>query len=177
MFWDQDAMTMHAALVAECLDDFATGIPRVLLGDFNVKPEDPGYHMLTTGNLAADVHMRIQQRMFPGWQLQLQAPLASAYCLAHGESGAAGEPAYAPHDGFLTPSLFLVPPCLVPPCLVPLCLVPSSLLRSVSSGRVFYGQVHQPHVQPQPGVHGRLGLHFRVSALASARRHGHAAAH
>jgi endonuclease/exonuclease/phosphatase family metal-dependent hydrolase len=94
MFWDQDAMAMHVALVAECLDDFAGQVPRVLLGDFNIKPEDSGYRMLTTGHLAGDVEARIQHRFFPGWRLKLQAPLASAYCLARGIPGAGGEPAY-----------------------------------------------------------------------------------
>jgi hypothetical protein len=40
---------------------------------------------------------------------------------------------------------------------------------------VYVGQVHQPHVQPRPGVHGSPGLHFRLPALARGRRHGHAA--
>ena len=87
-------MTMHAALLAECLDEFAGGdVPRVLLGDFNTKPEDHAYRLLTTGQIDADVQARIQQQLFPGWKPKLLSPLHSAYCLAHGVQGAAGEPA------------------------------------------------------------------------------------
>ena len=53
-------MCMHAALLVECLDDFAGGdSPRVLLGDFNIKPGDAAYDLITTGQL--DEEMQVCQ--------------------------------------------------------------------------------------------------------------------
>eukprot|EP00750_Incisomonas_marina_P020255 INCI3873.1.p1 GENE.INCI3873.1~~INCI3873.1.p1 ORF type:complete len:396 (+),score=69.92 INCI3873.1:129-1316(+) len=98
LFFDLDVMVIHTALVVEAFDAFAGGdIPRVLLGDFNIKPGDPAYDMVIAGSLDSDRLARIQQRVFPDWRPQLLTPLDSAYCKASGKAGAAGEPEYTNH--------------------------------------------------------------------------------
>lgn len=49
MFYVPKVMTLHAAWAAEHAFDVAAGRPLVLAGDFNLKPRDPGYQLLTSG--------------------------------------------------------------------------------------------------------------------------------
>ncbi len=79
VFWDQEVMAVHAALVVEALDEFAgAGAPRVLLGDFNIQPDSKVYRLLTTGVLAKDVQDKINRTMFPTWRPKIHGPLVSA---------------------------------------------------------------------------------------------------
>ena len=77
-------MTYHAALAAQHARAFAQGAPFVLAGDFNFKPHDAPYQLLTTSELPTDhPHMPPPN---PGdtWRPTIAAPLASAYVAADG---------------------------------------------------------------------------------------------
>jgi len=56
IYWDLDVMVMHTHLVADAMQKFAKdngNAPHVLLGDFNIKPDDPAYEVITTGTFNA----------------------------------------------------------------------------------------------------------------------------
>ena len=44
-------MMIHAALYAQTLQRMSGDIPHVLTGDFNFKPMDAPYHLITSGYL------------------------------------------------------------------------------------------------------------------------------
>merc|ERR1712216_390442 len=97
-FWDLVVITMHSALVVEALDEFAGGDnARVLLGDFNIKPGDPAYNLITTGDLKDEQLTSVQKRIYPDWKPNIVSPLISAYCAAANIEGAEGEPKFTNH--------------------------------------------------------------------------------
>ena len=50
----EQVMVVHAAKLAHLVHDFANDNPYVLAGDFNIKPKDPCYDMLTKNQLPTD---------------------------------------------------------------------------------------------------------------------------
>ena len=103
-YYNLPAMTLHADLcvahvqrvVARHSDPTTTNPspPYVLAGDFNFKPNDPAYQLVTTGQLDRDspgfpppVPSQQQQPQLvqhQQWQPTLREPLQSAYMLANG---------------------------------------------------------------------------------------------
>jgi len=79
-------MTNHAALAAQQALRFAgEGTPCVLAGDFNIKPADAPYKLLTTGTLPEeDPHMPPAAPHGDVWRPTLPKPMRSAYVLASG---------------------------------------------------------------------------------------------
>lgn len=74
-------MTIHATLAANTLHQFANGAPYVLAGDFNIKPPDASYHLLTTGALGdhfQEYTPPTNPRLFKPFDVALH-PLVSAY--------------------------------------------------------------------------------------------------
>lgn len=74
-------MTIHATLAANTIHHFAKGKPYVLAGDFNIKPPDASYHLLTTGELGdqfQDYAPPTNPRLFKPFHVGLH-PLTSAY--------------------------------------------------------------------------------------------------
>lgn len=54
-FWSPPIMLIHSALVVSTFQKLANGAPyAVLAGDFNIKPRDSAYRMITTGAIAPD---------------------------------------------------------------------------------------------------------------------------
>mmetsp|Transcript_11666 Transcript_11666/g.34961 ORF Transcript_11666/g.34961 Transcript_11666/m.34961 type:complete len:211 (+) Transcript_11666:83-715(+) len=47
----EQVMYVHAAAAAKLTKDFAAGLPFVFAGDFNIKPHDPAYAMLTAATV------------------------------------------------------------------------------------------------------------------------------
>jgi len=83
-------MTIHALLAARRARAVAAGRPYVLCGDFNIKPYDAAYALLTTGALEgafADRDPGPQPRAPAGgaFEATLEPPLVSAYAAAGGE--------------------------------------------------------------------------------------------
>jgi endonuclease/exonuclease/phosphatase family metal-dependent hydrolase len=47
VFWEPRVMVIHAALVTQRIQTLARGAPAVLIGDFNFKPGDAAYNLVT----------------------------------------------------------------------------------------------------------------------------------
>lgn len=77
MFDKPQVMTIHAALCAQTLQRISGTTPHILAGDFNFKPGDPQYRLITTGTLA-DPH---RPPAMPGdsWSVDLEHAMHSAY--------------------------------------------------------------------------------------------------
>ena len=88
MFRRPDVMTIHASLAAQHAADFAKGKAFVLAGDFNIKPQDPQYELLTTGTMSVtDAAYPVAPEHEP-WRPELSTALSSAYAVAGGEEPA-----------------------------------------------------------------------------------------
>jgi endonuclease/exonuclease/phosphatase family metal-dependent hydrolase len=102
-FWAPAVMTIHCALAAQRAAALAAGVPFVLAGDFNVKPGDPQYALLTTGSLPADAGAAAPDApSWEPWRAAVAAPLRSAYAEAHG-----AEPAFTNCAGVRDEPLFV----------------------------------------------------------------------
>ena len=77
-------MVYHAALAVQHARTFAQGAPFVLAGDFNFKPHDAPYQLLTTGALPHDHPHLPPPRQDDAWRPDVVAPLASAYAAVEG---------------------------------------------------------------------------------------------
>lgn len=84
-------MVIHAALAAQRTAALARGAPHVLLGDFNFKPGDAAYRLVTEGSLdESDPHYPAAPP-WESWRASLDAPMTSAY------AAMGGEPAFTNH--------------------------------------------------------------------------------
>lgn len=86
-FYAPKVMVVHAALAAQHAISFAEGGPLILAGDWNFKPQDAPYQLLTTGTLdAAHPDLpRYHLRPHDPWTVGLGlSPLRSAYVVAEG---------------------------------------------------------------------------------------------
>jgi hypothetical protein len=88
MFYAPKVMTLHAAWAAERAFQVAEGRPLVLTGDFNLKPGDPAYQLLTSG-VVEDVTGLPSYPEHPGSDSKWTAgskikPLMSAYVKVNG---------------------------------------------------------------------------------------------
>jgi 2',5'-phosphodiesterase len=69
-----------------------TRLPFILAGDWNIKPQDPAYQLLTTGHLSPDdpaypepAMSKINpQQTLMTWETTFQQPMRSAYAVMHG---------------------------------------------------------------------------------------------
>jgi len=79
-------MTNHVSMAAQGALQFAEGTPCVLAGDFNIKPADAPYELLTTGSLPAD-HPHMPPLPPPNgdtWTPTMPKVLDSAYVIGTG---------------------------------------------------------------------------------------------
>eukprot|EP00240_Pyramimonas_obovata_P003883 CAMPEP_0118938880 /NCGR_PEP_ID=MMETSP1169-20130426/27320_1 /TAXON_ID=36882 /ORGANISM="Pyramimonas obovata, Strain CCMP722" /LENGTH=374 /DNA_ID=CAMNT_0006882977 /DNA_START=262 /DNA_END=1386 /DNA_ORIENTATION=+ len=84
-FWAPKVMTIHTALCAQFAEREAGGVPWVLCGDFNIKPSDLQYQLLTEGRM--DPNHPQYTTGCPvkpdydnsDWAAELKTPLRSAY--------------------------------------------------------------------------------------------------
>jgi 2',5'-phosphodiesterase len=84
-FWLPSAMTIHCALSAQHISRYANGKPFVFCGDFNIKPIDAMYHMMSNGKLADESSIESPMPFTPvddPWKPRLDQPLVSAYAAA-----------------------------------------------------------------------------------------------
>merc|ERR1740138_2002974 len=78
-------MNIHLALAAHRLHAFAAGLPAILVGDFNIKPCDSAYKLITTGTLPDDDPERPVPPVGDSWApFPLPLRLRSAYHTALG---------------------------------------------------------------------------------------------
>ena len=88
-FTQPKLMAMHASLAMQHLQQLAavTGAPCLLGGDWNIKPTDPAYQLLTRGSMESTLMAH-----YPAgpegdtWAPDLRYGMASAYAMAHGGS-------------------------------------------------------------------------------------------
>ena len=85
-------MVIHATLAASRVKKVAAGKRYVLCGDFNVKPYDACYQLLTQGSLSGDFADRTPTKpdgdsVAMNFASKVEPPLKSAYVVANG-----GEP-------------------------------------------------------------------------------------
>lgn len=85
VFWLKYATLIHTSLVNQVVNRFADGLPTVLMGDFNFKPDSPSYKLMTEGLVDNDQ----QPRYRDSWRITA-LPMSSAYTL----SKLGGEPLY-----------------------------------------------------------------------------------
>ena len=85
-FYDPPLMSIHAAWCQEHAISIAGGRPLVLCGDFNLKPPDPGYELLTTGALSNEKDWPTYPEAGDAtWRIgQKNKPLVSAYAHING---------------------------------------------------------------------------------------------
>ena len=84
-FTNPSLMLIHSSMACKLLAKFADTNPYVFAGDFNLKPCDPGYKMITEGgsnyNQLVDQSSNFEVKLVVG----LDQPLFSAYKLAKGK--------------------------------------------------------------------------------------------
>jgi 2',5'-phosphodiesterase len=84
-FYSPPIMQIHSALVVSRFQDICASDPGVLAGDFNIKPNDSSYNMITTGKLdSSHVDFPHKASIFDGsspeeWMPKLRFPMKSAY--------------------------------------------------------------------------------------------------
>lgn len=83
-------MVIHAALAAQAVQRFAEKKPIVWCGDYNFKPTDAAYELVTKGSLAEGHPHHVKRALPPedNWHMEVE-PFRSAYVVARGK-----EPAY-----------------------------------------------------------------------------------
>ncbi len=85
-FWDSAVMHIHCALAAQFVQKTAAADAYVLAGDFNIKPRDSTYELLTKGRVPNE-HHGLPKRVDPSdsWAPVLEEPMRSAYAVANGK--------------------------------------------------------------------------------------------
>mmetsp|Transcript_12158 Transcript_12158/g.16452 ORF Transcript_12158/g.16452 Transcript_12158/m.16452 type:complete len:170 (+) Transcript_12158:204-713(+) len=84
----EQVMIIHAALAAQRSRAFARGRPFILTGDFNIKPEDACYAMLTKNYLPSEYSLPLQAFLPPEakpFSPEIESPLISAYKAKNGK--------------------------------------------------------------------------------------------
>lgn len=75
-FYSPPLMVIHSALSMQAIQEFSKGSPFIFCGDFNFKPEDECYELLTRGQLPEKFQNLIPNDL---WSPNLVKPTQSAY--------------------------------------------------------------------------------------------------
>lgn len=84
-FYSPPQMLIHSALVVSRFQDVCANDGGVLAGDFNIKPNDSSYKMVTTGKIDTSHRDMPKRSSVPGgstpesWMPKIRAPMKSAY--------------------------------------------------------------------------------------------------
>ena len=80
MFWAPKVMVIHAALASQKIQDFAKDDHCILAGDFNFKPGESTYKLVTTGSLDKDdAYYPEPLQPEESWKPELEYGMESAY--------------------------------------------------------------------------------------------------
>jgi len=87
VYWSQPVMVIHTAMASQAAHRFADGDPLVLCGDWNFKPRESPYALVTTGRLPEGCEDAPVPREWDasGWEPSTPSGLRSAYAVANGE--------------------------------------------------------------------------------------------
>eukprot|EP01090_Pellita_catalonica_P017036 TRINITY_DN5059_c0_g1_i1.p1 TRINITY_DN5059_c0_g1~~TRINITY_DN5059_c0_g1_i1.p1 ORF type:complete len:311 (+),score=31.81 TRINITY_DN5059_c0_g1_i1:188-1120(+) len=82
-YWSNDTMLLHSSLAFAFVKSFADGLPRALIGDWNLGPDSPAYRLLTTSE-APDKNefpglMAKNKALWDAFELSKREPMVSAY--------------------------------------------------------------------------------------------------
>lgn len=84
-FWSPPAMVINTALMSAAFHRLVPpGEAGIMAGDFNIKPGDAAYRLLTTGGLPRGDAAYPHPRPHDPWRPDVPAPLASAYVRVRG---------------------------------------------------------------------------------------------
>ncbi|KAA8493671.1 Carbon catabolite repressor protein 4-like 4 [Porphyridium purpureum] len=90
VFWDQSVMAIHTALACENAMTRAAGAPYILAGDFNLKPSDPMYNLITLGQLPSNFVLEQPENTANGekenapFDVRVSRPMMSVYAVLNG---------------------------------------------------------------------------------------------
>jgi len=84
MFRNPGVMTIHSQLAAAYAQRMAGDLPAVLMGDFNLKPGDGGYDLITTGDIPSGHEAAPVAPEGEEWSTALPYPMRSAYKVKNG---------------------------------------------------------------------------------------------
>ncbi len=84
-FYAPKVMTLHAAMAVQWVQKLAKEDPYVFTGDFNIKPGDLQYQLITTGAIDPASVAYPEAKWGDTWQPSLSEPLRSAYQEAFGQ--------------------------------------------------------------------------------------------
>ena len=83
-FYAPKSMTIHSEMAARHVQDLADGLPYAVVGDWNIKPTDSMYRMLTTGKMDPTDDAFPTPKYGMEWDCTI-APLTSAYAAKLGK--------------------------------------------------------------------------------------------
>lgn len=85
VYYAPQVMTIHTAMLIQGIQELAKNDPFVLTGDFNIRPTQPQYQLITTGSM--DRTDPAYPPIISGdrWRPELEIPLRSAYREALGQ--------------------------------------------------------------------------------------------
>ncbi len=85
VFYAPKVMTIHASMLVQRIQELAQDDPFVLTGDFNIRPAESHYQLITTGSMASNNPAYPPILKGDRWRPELATPLRSAYREAFGQ--------------------------------------------------------------------------------------------
>jgi mRNA deadenylase 3'-5' endonuclease subunit Ccr4 len=83
-FTIRDIMYIHSIMAMQIVQKFAGNLPYVFMGDFNIKPTDDQYKLLTQGGQPVNTVQPSTKFTF-NWDVSIRSPSRSAYATFHGK--------------------------------------------------------------------------------------------
>ncbi len=85
VYYAPQVMTIHTALLIQVIQELAKNDAFVITGDFNIRPKEPQYQLITTGSM--DSNDPAYPLIVSGdrWRPEIHSPLRSAYREAFGQ--------------------------------------------------------------------------------------------
>lgn len=85
VYYDPKVMTIHVAMLIQRIQQLAQEDAFVLTGDFNIRPAEPQYQLITTGSMNQNDPAYPPIISGDAWQVEIDQPLRSAYREAFGQ--------------------------------------------------------------------------------------------
>ena len=85
VYYAPQVMSIHSAMLIQRIQELAKDDPFVLTGDFNIRPVQPQYQLITTGSMPRDNAAYPSIISGDAWRSEIETPLRSAYREAFGQ--------------------------------------------------------------------------------------------